>query len=148
MFISLVLPDEGFTINRKLAKYCSSFTPNPFPDVISQHYKYLKYDFWRASVEEIISLIWFWDSKLPCWEHLLWHFHRDPGSLPGDGLHILLLRLHRLPMSHCNATNSGDTGKFSITFNSISVRISPRSWYYDGFFPHIYPNISNIYKRL
>jgi len=38
MFISLDLPDEGFTINRKLAERCSSFTPNPFPDVISQHY--------------------------------------------------------------------------------------------------------------
>ena len=37
MFISLDLPDEGFTINRKLAERCSSFTPNPFPDVISQH---------------------------------------------------------------------------------------------------------------
>ena len=33
---SLDLPDEGFTINRKLAERCSSFTPNPFPDVISQ----------------------------------------------------------------------------------------------------------------
>ena len=38
LFISLVLPDEGFTINRKLAAHCSSFTPNPFPDVISQVY--------------------------------------------------------------------------------------------------------------
>ena len=38
LFISLDLPDEGFTINRKLAERCSSFTPNPFPDVISQHY--------------------------------------------------------------------------------------------------------------
>ena len=38
LFISLVLPDEGSTINRKLAATCSSFTPNPFPDVISQHY--------------------------------------------------------------------------------------------------------------
>ena len=37
LFISLVLPDEGSTINRKLATTCSSFTPNPFPDVISQH---------------------------------------------------------------------------------------------------------------
>ena len=36
MFISLDLPDEGFTINRKLAERCSSFTPNPFPKVISQ----------------------------------------------------------------------------------------------------------------
>merc|ERR1712156_688367 len=35
---SLDLPDEGFTINRKLAERCSSFTPNPFPDVISQVY--------------------------------------------------------------------------------------------------------------
>ena len=41
LFISLVLPDEGLTINRKLAGKCSSYTPNPFPDVISQIYESL-----------------------------------------------------------------------------------------------------------
>ena len=33
---SLDLPDEGFNINRKVVEKCSSFTPNPFHDVISQ----------------------------------------------------------------------------------------------------------------
>ena len=37
LFISLDLPDEGFTINRNLQEDASSsFTQNPFPDVISQ----------------------------------------------------------------------------------------------------------------
>ena len=32
---SLDLPDEGFNIKKNVEK-CSSFTPNPFHDVISQ----------------------------------------------------------------------------------------------------------------
>ena len=64
MFISLDLPDEGFTINRKLAERCSSFTPNPFPDVISQVYISQTTEEWIKSLPRTVYGSTWRDSSL------------------------------------------------------------------------------------